>query len=101
MNGGPSMERCVACDKVVPPPTVVVFRRIGVDMTPVQALMCIDCGSNGRNVIEVWDTDALRRDFEVIVFQAPYVSVRRRLDGKRGTLRFQHHPRLYFGWRED
>jgi hypothetical protein len=47
---------------------------------------------------QVWDTDELRRDFEVIGFAAPLVVVRRRSDGQKGSLEFQHNPRLYFNW---
>ncbi len=48
---------------------------------------------------QVWNTDELRRDFEVVGFMAPLVVVRRRSDGKKGSLEFQHGPpRLYFNW---
>jgi hypothetical protein len=48
---------------------------------------------------QVWDTDELRRDFEVIGFMAPLVVVRRKADGVKGSLEFQHGPpRLYFNW---
>lgn len=47
---------------------------------------------------QVWDTDELRRDFEVIGFGAPLVVVRRRSDGVRGSLFFQHNPRFYYGF---
>ncbi len=47
-----------------------------------------------------WDTEALQRDFDVVGFQAPFVVVRRRSDGARGSLEFTHNPRVYFGWRE-
>lgn len=48
---------------------------------------------------QVWDTDQLRQEFEVIGFMAPLVVVRRLSDGVKGSLEFQHNPRLYFGWR--
>lgn len=48
----------------------------------------------------VWDTDALRAEFEVRGFAAPFCVVARWADGKRGTLAFQHHPRLYFDFRQ-
>jgi len=35
-------------------------------------------------------------DFEVLGFLAPYCDVIRKSDGIRGTLEFQHSPRLYF-----
>jgi len=47
---------------------------------------------------KVWDTEELGRDFEVIGFCSPCVEVRRKQDGQRGTLFFQHHPRFYFGF---
>ena len=45
---------------------------------------------------QVWDTDELQRDFEVMSFMAPWVFVKRRSDGKTGALMFQHRPRFYF-----
>jgi hypothetical protein len=50
---------------------------------------------------QTWTTEELQRDFEVIGFGAPFVVVRRRSDGRKGTLEFTHHPRVYFGWKED
>ena len=47
---------------------------------------------------ESWDTAELQEDFEVLGFLAPFVVVRRKSDGVRGTLEFTHAPRLYFGW---
>ncbi|HVX12179.1 MAG TPA: hypothetical protein VHC22_13440 [Pirellulales bacterium] len=47
---------------------------------------------------QVWDTDQLREDFEVIGFGAPLVVVRRKADNQKGSMMFQHHPRLYFGF---
>jgi hypothetical protein len=49
----------------------------------------------------VWDTDQMRAEFEVTGFMAPLVVVRRRSDGKVGSLQFTHNPRFYFGWQED
>ena len=50
---------------------------------------------------EVWNPEDLRRDYEVLAFQAPWVVVKRRADGVVGSLEFQHAPRYYFGFRED
>lgn len=50
---------------------------------------------------QVWNTDELRRDFEVIGFMAPCCVVKRKSDGKKGSLYFQHSPRFYYGWEED
>jgi hypothetical protein len=45
---------------------------------------------------QVWDSDQLSQEFEVMGFMAPYVVVRRKSDGRKGSLEFQHHPRFYF-----
>jgi hypothetical protein len=47
---------------------------------------------------EVWDTQKLGRDFDVIGFMAPLVVVRRKSDGKKRSLEFQHQPRFYFSF---
>jgi hypothetical protein len=47
---------------------------------------------------QVWDTKQLGEDYEVLGFAAPLVVVRRKSDGVRGSLYFQHSPRLYFGF---
>jgi hypothetical protein len=47
---------------------------------------------------EVWDTEELGREFEVIGFSAPFVVVIRKSDGVKGFLQFQHSPRLYWGF---
>lgn len=47
---------------------------------------------------QVWTTDELADDFEVIGFMAPVVVVKRRADGVKGSLEFQHHPRFYFSF---
>ena len=44
----------------------------------------------------IYAMDKLRQSFEVIEFSAPFVSVRRRCDGVKGTLEFQHWPRYYY-----
>jgi len=50
---------------------------------------------------EVWTTDTLRQQFEVVGFGAPLVVVRRRSDNKLGSLIFQAAPRFYWGFKED
>lgn len=44
----------------------------------------------------VWTTDELKRDFEVLSFLAPFAKVQRQVDGVVGAVRFQHSPRIYF-----
>lgn len=48
---------------------------------------------------EAYDTDEMEAAFEVVGFLAPFAEVVRKSDGARGTLRFQHDPRLYYGFR--
>ena len=50
---------------------------------------------------QVWNTQELGEDFEVLGFAAPLVVVRRRADGVLGSLFFQHSPRLYFSFCAD
>lgn len=47
---------------------------------------------------QVWDTNELARDFEVMGFAAPLVVVVRKADAVIGSLFFQHSPRLYFAF---
>jgi hypothetical protein len=47
---------------------------------------------------QVWDTAELSKDFEVQGFMAPYVVVRRKSDGVKGSMTFQHQPRFYFSF---
>jgi hypothetical protein len=50
---------------------------------------------------QVWDTTELQRDFEALGFLAPLIVVRRRADGVKGSLMFQHDPRFYFGFQPE
>ena len=50
---------------------------------------------------QVWNTQELGEDFEILGFAAPLVVVRRRADGVRGSLFFQHTPRFYFAFQAD
>jgi hypothetical protein len=50
---------------------------------------------------QVWNTEELSRDFEVVGFIAPFVVVRRKSDGKTGSLEFQNQLRFYFNFRAD
>ena len=50
---------------------------------------------------QVWDSVELAADFEVIGFMAPMVVVRRKADGRKGSLFFQHEPRFYFAFQPD
>lgn len=46
----------------------------------------------------VWDTEELKRDFDVIGFAAPFTMVRRKSDEQEGVVTFQHNPRFYWGF---
>ena len=48
-----------------------------------------------------WTTEQLTQEFKVLGFAAPFVVVERKTDGVRGTLMFQHRPRLYFSFVPD
>ena len=66
----------------------------------------VDAKAERRRELEaaghtVWDTEELKRDFDVKGFMAPFVVVRRKADGKLGSLEFEHNPRLYYAFRED
>ena len=50
---------------------------------------------------KVWDTSELQDEFEALGFMAPLIVVRRRSDGVRGSLEFQHSPRLYFNFQPE
>lgn len=68
-----------------------------------QRLAEINLAPGSREALEaahgqVWNTDQLAEDFEAIGFMAPLIVVRRRADGVKGSLEFQHSPRFYFNW---
>lgn len=46
----------------------------------------------------VWNTQELQQNFDVISFNAPFCSVVRKSDGIKGFVEFQHSPRFYFGF---
>ena len=65
---------------------------------PIRKALITDINSNPSNRQEleaeygrVWSTDEL----------APFVVVRRKSDGCKGSLMFRHLPRFYFSFRED
>lgn len=50
---------------------------------------------------QIWNTQELAQDFDVLGFAAPIVAVRHRSDGVLGSLLFQHSPRFYFDFQAD
>jgi hypothetical protein len=66
----------------------------------------INAESAGRDALstehgQVWNTTELTSEYEVLGFMAPYVVVRRKQDSCKGSLEFQHSPRLYFNFAAD
>ena len=53
---------------------------------------------HGRD--NVWNTLELQQVFTVHSFMAPYVSVTRKSDGKKGSVMFQPRPRFYYNFQE-
>lgn len=49
---------------------------------------------------QIWETNELIAEFEVESFLAPFVFVKKRSSGRRGTLQFEHSPRFYFNFVE-
>lgn len=50
---------------------------------------------------QVWNTQELQQDFEVLGFMAPFVIVSRRSDRAKGSLEFQANERFYFNFQAD
>jgi len=50
---------------------------------------------------QVWGTTELQTDFQVLGFAAPFVIVKRRSDGIRGSLMFQNSPRFYYSFQPE
>jgi len=50
---------------------------------------------------QTWTTEEVREQFDVIGFLAPFVAVRRKSDGVKGSLEFRHLPRVYFNFVAD
>lgn len=77
------MRETVGASEVVP----------GPELDPKEVRKCLE-GKYGQ----VWDSYTLARDFEVIQFTPPLVTVRRKADGVMGTVIYQHDPRFYWGF---
>lgn len=76
-----------------------------IDPDVLKALMARGASRTAGSQLELpleeepqeWDTAGLQRDYHVDGFQAPFVVVRRKSDGQRGSLEFERgaHPRVY------
>ena len=49
----------------------------------------------------VWNTEELSKEFEVIGFLASFTVVKRKSNGVKGSVMFQANPRFYFHFVED
>jgi len=47
---------------------------------------------------KTWTSQELAEEFQVIGFMAPLCVVRRRSDGVKGSVEFQHSPRYFFSF---
>jgi len=50
---------------------------------------------------QVWDTSEMTTHFDALSFMAPYIVVKRKSDGVKGSLTFQHSPRFYFDFQPE
>ena len=67
--------------------------------TVAAALVAVWYATEEVNIMcekRTWDTKQLQEDFTVEGFTAGFCVVVRKSDGVRGTLDFDHHPRLYY-----
>ncbi|MCB9951413.1 MAG: hypothetical protein H6824_10570 [Planctomycetaceae bacterium] len=76
------------------------------ESTRRQMVQEINAAPGSREYLEakhgqVWNTTELQQDFAVLGFMAPFVIVARKSDGVKGSLLFQHAPRLYHSFTED
>ena len=72
----------------------------------LQEVAEINASPGSREALEaehgqVWNTDEMREDFDALGFMAPYIVVSRKSDGVKGSLQFQHEPRLYYSFQAD
>ena len=67
----------------------ILRRELQIALNSTAAARTILEARHGR----VWDPAELAIEFEVLEFAAPLAIVRRRADGKTGSLLFQHSPR--------
>ena len=78
----------------MPDPTEAIRRTL---VTQVNSNSTVRQELEGRHGT-VYDSDEIREHFEVLSFAAPFMVVRRKVDGAKGSLMFQHRPRFYWGF---
>jgi len=84
------------------------------DVAPNRKLMAVAIDSQERNQAvrmvseyleslygkeNVWESEEMQRDFEVVGFAFPFFWVQRKSDGVRGTLAYVRTPRLYYDFK--
>ena len=67
------------------------------ELVPLMPLHLVNVQANGG---QVWTTEQMREEFDVLGFAAPLCIVKRKSDGIKGCLFFTHAPRFYFDWQE-
>ncbi len=70
-------------------------------LTGGKGVNCIASGSTWKEsevkpTRQQWDTAELQRDFTVLGFSMGFVVVVRKSDGQKGSLDFDHMPRVYY-----
>ena len=70
-----------------------LINAFAAEQTPEQLRASLE---NVYGADNVFDTQQLDENFNVVDFAAPYVIVRRLSDNKKGSLTFAHSPRFYF-----
>lgn len=73
------------------------------EMTRRSMVQAINMNAGEREHLEaqhgqVWDTQQLQEDFDVLQFAAPLIVVRHKTTGQSGSMFFQHQPRFYWGF---
>ena len=74
------------------------------DETEATRRAMLESGQPARDLAEAkqrWNTEELSKEFEVIGFLAPFVVVKRKSDGAKGSMEFTHYPRFYFNFVAD
>ncbi len=85
------------------PPPPAAASSFGDPRDPTEGIrrLMIETGQPQADLLaaeESWDTAEATGLFEFLGFAAPFVLVRRRANGVRGTLEFTHQPRRYFNF---
>jgi len=76
------------------------------ESTRRQMVKGINTNPGSREALEakygqVWDTTELQEEFEVLGFMVPFVIVREKSTGAKGSLEFQANERFYFSFQSD